>query len=446
MSSQCVVDFKIPFFNIYVGEASHVTVCNIIEYIENLQNLKLKQESCPSKKHYANTIHMFDSFRGIILAGIEKLYTLPNNLINDLCIEKLQYQDGAFIFENSGAIQSNIELFLNNLVQSYPSYCFSQFRTDIPLLFSLRDELHTNIIDHFVNTKHYIDAECQDVECTKTQYKTIVRDAPIFVFSKETNQNGGYYIENNKLLFIDPYITSTKFRNTISASINGSNKYTWFKKKDKAFWRGQDGLSSYDHHSNFSDGVIHDAFSNKYPRLGLVLTSIKTPELLDAKFSNIVHSPKIVQLLIQKRISESIDSENFSQILEKSIVNLININQPDSQTIEEHIQYKYLISVDGWTAAWGRPEWILKSNSLLLKHESSKVQWFYGDMKENVHYKSFNSDFSNLESTILWLNNNDNEARHIAEEGNKFYEQNFSDKALIETAYTIISDYFDSIE
>ena len=446
MNAQCVVDFKIPFFNTPIGGASHNAICNILEYIENLQNIKIKQEFCPNKKYHINTMHMFDSFRGLITSRIKKLYTLPTTLIHDLCIEKLQYKNGEFTFENSGSIQSNIELFLNNMIASYPSYCFSQFRTDIPLLFSLRDELHTNIIDHFINTTQYIDPQCQDVECTKKLYSTIVENAPIFVFSKETDKKGGYYIENNKFLFMDPYITSTRFRGTISSSVNGSNKYHWAEKENKAFWRGQDGMSSYDHHSYSVDGALDDAFNNKYPRLGLVLTSIKTPNLIDAKFSNIAHSSKITQLLTQKRISESIDSENFNQILENSIIDLVDINQSDSQTVEEHIKYKYLISVDGWTAAWGRPEWILRSNCLLLKHDSSKVQWFYGDMKDNMHYKSFNSDFSNLESTILWLNDNKNEARYIADEGSKFYEQNFSDEALVETAYTIINDYFDSIE
>jgi hypothetical protein len=32
-----------------------------------------------------------------------------------------------------------------------------------------------------------------------------------------------------------------------------------------------------------------------------------------------------------------------------------------------HLNYKYLISLDGTNAAWGRVEWIMFSNSLLIK-------------------------------------------------------------------------------
>jgi hypothetical protein len=37
------------------------------------------------------------------------------------------------------------------------------------------------------------------------------------------------------------------------------------------------------------------------------------------------------------------------------------------------MRYKYILSMDGWTSAYGRPQWILKSNSLLLMQESSQI-------------------------------------------------------------------------
>lgn len=37
---------------------------------------------------------------------------------------------------------------------------------------------------------------------------------------------------------------------------------------------------------------------------------------------------------------------------------------------EQHLKFKYLISVDGHTAAWLRLPMILNSNSVLLKQES----------------------------------------------------------------------------
>lgn len=37
-----------------------------------------------------------------------------------------------------------------------------------------------------------------------------------------------------------------------------------------------------------------------------------------------------------------------------------------------HLNYKYLISLDGMNAAWGRVPWIMFSNSLLIKDDSTK--------------------------------------------------------------------------
>ncbi len=47
-----------------------------------------------------------------------------------------------------------------------------------------------------------------------------------------------------------------------------------------------------------------------------------------------------------------------------------------------HLNYKYLISLDGTNAAWGRVEWIMFSNSLLIKDQSTKEQWFYPGFKD----------------------------------------------------------------
>ena len=44
------------------------------------------------------------------------------------------------------------------------------------------------------------------------------------------------------------------------------------------------------------------------------------------------------------------------------------------------MKYKYLLSVDGFTAVWGRVPWIMFSNSVLVKAETGKVEWFYDEM------------------------------------------------------------------
>ena len=100
------------------------------------------------------------------------------------------------------------------------------------------------------------------------------------------------------------------------------------------------------------------------------------------------------------------DEENL--ILERNLTNFyeklikFNLQEINHTELEDHFKYKYLLSIDGWTAAWGRLPWILNSNSLLVKHNSTKVQWFYGEMIENYHYMSLNDFNESLVEFYEW--------------------------------------------
>lgn len=59
--------------------------------------------------------------------------------------------------------------------------------------------------------------------------------------------------------------------------------------------------------------------------------------------------------------------------------------------------YRHLVSVDGNTAAWDRVPWILASNSVLWKEESSHMCWYYPYLRPWEHYIPFTLE--NLAST-----------------------------------------------
>jgi hypothetical protein len=59
--------------------------------------------------------------------------------------------------------------------------------------------------------------------------------------------------------------------------------------------------------------------------------------------------------------------------------------------------YRHLLSVDGNTAAWDRPAWIMASNSVLWKQESDHITWWSDLCHEGVHYVGFR-DVSELET------------------------------------------------
>jgi hypothetical protein len=53
-------------------------------------------------------------------------------------------------------------------------------------------------------------------------------------------------------------------------------------------------------------------------------------------------------------------------------------NQYDTyKNINDHLQNKYLLSLDGFSGAWKRIPWIMASNSVLFKTTTHHTQWFY---------------------------------------------------------------------
>ncbi|MES2252104.1 MAG: glycosyl transferase family 90 [Pseudomonadota bacterium] len=97
-----------------------------------------------------------------------------------------------------------------------------------------------------------------------------------------------------------------------------------------------------------------------------------------------------------------------------------------------HANYKYLLSFDGFGAAWGRVPGILATGSVLLMQTECN-QWFYPWMKaydpftttEHVDDEThimINKDLSNLQPVYEWLERNPKQAEQIGENGKRFAE------------------------
>ena len=92
-----------------------------------------------------------------------------------------------------------------------------------------------------------------------------------------------------------------------------------------------------------------------------MLKSLKKPDLIDSKFAT----------------NNEEDKNIFFSAFPKEAKEIFD----QTRSIEEHLHYKYLLSVDGSTASWKRPEWILASNSVLFKTTTPFYQWFYDGLK-----------------------------------------------------------------
>ena len=110
-------------------------------------------------------------------------------------------------------------------------------------------------------------------------------------------------------------------------------------------------------------------------------------------------------------------------------------------SIEEHLAYKYLVDVDGNSCTYSRLYWILKSNSLCLKHLSNEEQWYYKGLEPYVHYIPFKEDFSDLEEKILWAKNHNDQVKKIILSANEFANQSLKHSDALFYFYKVLERY-----
>jgi hypothetical protein len=97
-------------------------------------------------------------------------------------------------------------------------------------------------------------------------------------------------------------------------------------------------------------------------------------------------------------------------------------------TIEKQLEYKFILSLDGNGASWGRINWGLFSNSIVLKYRSHMKLWFYDLLVDNKHYVEV--DESSLKSVIRKLKVDTLAASNILQHARTFASENLDPWAL----------------
>jgi hypothetical protein len=109
-----------------------------------------------------------------------------------------------------------------------------------------------------------------------------------------------------------------------------------------------------------------------------------------------------------------------------------------------HVNYKYLISTDGLNCAWSRVEWILFSNSLLLKDKSTKEQWFYPFLKDKENCVMFDPlRPESLLEIVEWLEANESEVLNMIEKANELANDYLTPEPIEEYTVAAINKYTD---
>lgn len=201
---------------------------------------------------------------------------------------------------------------------------------------------------------------------------------PILVFARDNS------LPYEKDLILIPDWMNLRNWADLKPRIKYANSlYSWQNKKPILFWRG-----SIADHSGF--------------RTKLVALSLKEPAVINAKFSQF--DPK-------EYVSE-----------------------------EKHVQYKYQITIDGSRGTWERLVWQLQSNSLVFKHQSQHVQWFYQGIHPHVDYIPV-TDENNLLEQIAWAEKNPLEAQKVIQHAVQFADENLSLEDMVHYLIVVLDQY-----
>lgn len=182
--------------------------------------------------------------------------------------------------------------------------------------------------------------------------------------------------EKKKFMFPDPYVVgrnnlalADSWGDVVEMIQKKSQDIDFADKKSQVYFFGAPHAPSTDSYkgktlkysgldyltkNNFKEHLSH------FPRMDVIKLSAKHPDVVYARVH--YNFKKLFQRRLQTYEWAGFDPYDFFAV---------------SMSPNYHLNHKYLLSLDGINAAWSRVEWIMFSNSLLIKDDSTKEQWFY---------------------------------------------------------------------
>ena len=239
---------------------------------------------------------------------------------------------------------------------------------------------------------------------------------PAFIMFQDLNST----YEIDKLLFPDAFFMKENKNASwinLTKTIQEANlSNPWDKKINKIFWRG---TTSGDFHHYIIENF------DKLPRLTLSVLSKLYPNLIDSTFSN--YHPQIM------------NESNRSSLLR--FCKILFGENPKGVKEIDHLKYKYLASLDGNAATGTRVTWIMLSNSVLVKQESQKIQWYYSALKPYFNYVPLKHDLSDIFKQINWMKENDGKLQEISLNAQNFARNNLLPEHIEAQIALLLNEY-----
>lgn len=114
-------------------------------------------------------------------------------------------------------------------------------------------------------------------------------------------------------------------------------------------------------------------------------------------------------------------------------------------SIKEHLQNKFLVSIEGGDVATNL-KWILYSNSVCLMSKPTMCGWFMEDLLEEwVHYIPLAEDFSDIEQKYSWCLNNIEKCEEISKNASDFMKTFMDPNCEKRIQDRILSKYVESV-
>eukprot|EP00698_Gefionella_okellyi_P004557 TRINITY_DN14177_c0_g1_i1.p1 TRINITY_DN14177_c0_g1~~TRINITY_DN14177_c0_g1_i1.p1 ORF type:complete len:389 (-),score=51.49 TRINITY_DN14177_c0_g1_i1:144-1310(-) len=165
----------------------------------------------------------------------------------------------------------------------------------------------------------------------------------------------------------------------------------WESKRDQLVWRG-----------TTTGGYYQPDNWRTFARSKLVMLTDESPDLIDAGFVGCSQcsSPDVVP------VSEQMN-------------------------LEEQLQYKLLILVDGNTAPSSRSLWSYASNSAVLRQESPFGEFFYSRLKPWTHFIPVKPDMSDVVEKVQWALDNQKRTKEIADRSTRLVREHLRPEQLL---------------
>lgn len=244
------------------------------------------------------------------------------------------------------------------------------------------------------------------------------------------------------ILMPDPYIIG-RFANRVDSLLNSGSLISFHDRTNKCFFSG--ALSGSNH-------PYPRDFKTEIPRLHIMDMADEFPNIIECNISG--NGNTVLYRALYEDSYDDYDKVSYKYASKVDINNWLARHphrKVESKDDNYHAQFKYLLSFDGFGAAWSRVPAILATGSVLLMQAPDNTQWFYPWMKAynpfaggavtDQNYITFNKDLSDLVDIYSWLEAHPDQAEKIGQNGRRFAELYLTESNV--NQYT--KDIFDAL-